>query len=126
MLCLAPLSGVRAMARPDFPRSLAEFQDRFASEEDCRRYLLASRWPDGFRCPRCGGPDAYELAERALLQCRACRHQTSAMAGTVLHRTHVPLRLWFAAAYLVPGRLLEGQLDHTVDHRRRQRRRAGL
>ena len=23
---------VRAMARPDFPRSLAEFQDRFASE----------------------------------------------------------------------------------------------
>jgi len=89
------------MARPDFPRSLAEFQDRFATEADCRRYLLACRWPDGFRCPRCGGADAYELAERALLQCRACRHQTSATAGTVLHRTHVPLRLWFAAAYLI-------------------------
>ena len=89
------------MARPDFPRSLAEFQDRFAAEEDCRRYLVACRWPDGFRCPRCGEPDAYELAERELLQCRACRHQTSVTAGTVLHRTHVPLRLWFAAAYLV-------------------------
>ena len=25
----------------------------------------------------------------------------SVTAGTVLHRTHVPLRLWFAAAYLV-------------------------
>ena len=89
------------MTRPDFPRTLAEFQGRFASEEDCRRYLVACRWPDGFRCPRCGEPDAYELAGRELLQCRACRHQTSVTAGTVLHRTHVPLRLWFAAAYLV-------------------------
>ena len=89
------------MTRPDFPRTLAEFQGRFASEEDCRRYLVACRWPDGFRCPRCGEPDAYELAGRELLQCRACRHQTSVTAGTVLHRTRVPLRLWFAAAYLV-------------------------
>ena len=31
----------------------------------------------------------------------ACRHQTSVTAGTVPHRTRVPLRLWFAAAYLV-------------------------
>ena len=101
MLCLGTLRGVRAMARPDFPRTLAEFQDRFAAEEDCRRYLVACRWPDGFRCPRCGEPDAHALAGRELLQCRSCRHQTSVTAGTVLHRTHVPLRLWFAAAYLV-------------------------
>lgn len=89
------------MARPDFPRTLAEFQDRFASEEDCRRYLVACRWPDGFRCPRCGENDACELATRHLLQCRSCRHQASVTAGTVLHRARVPLRLWFAAAYLV-------------------------
>ena len=89
------------MARPDFPRTLAEFQGRFASEADCRRYLVACRWPDGFRCPRCGDRDAYEVAARGLLQCRSCRHQTSVTAGTVLHRTRVPLQLWFAAAYLV-------------------------
>ena len=89
------------MARPDFPRTLAEFQGRFASEEDCRRYLVACRWPDGFHCPRCSDRDAYELTARGLLQCRSCRHQTSVTAGTVLHRTRVPLQLWFAAAYLV-------------------------
>jgi Transposase zinc-ribbon domain len=60
------------MARPDFPRSLAEFQDRFATEADCHRYLVACRWPEGFRCPRCDEPDAYELAGRELLQCRSC------------------------------------------------------
>src|SRR5919199_3182984 len=101
MLCPGPPRSARAMARPDFPRSLAEFQDRFAAEEDCRRHLVACRWPDGFRCPRCGAREAYELAGRELLQCRSCRHQASVTAGTVLHRTHVPLRLWFAAAYLV-------------------------
>src|SRR3954469_20084595 len=101
MLCRGPPRDVRAMTRPDFPHTLAEFQGRFASEADCRRYLVACRWPDGFRCPRCGEPDAYGLAGRELLQCRACRHQTSVTAGTVLHRTHVPLRLWFAAAYLI-------------------------
>ena len=87
------------MARPDFPRTLAEFQGRFASEEDCRRYLVACRWPDG--CPRCGEGDACELATRHLLQGRSCRHQASVTAGTALHRERVPLRLWFAAAYLV-------------------------
>jgi len=103
MLCLGPSwSGVIAgMARADFPRTLAEFQDRFAAEEDCRRYLVACRWPDGFLCPRCGSRDACELAERELFQCGSCRRQASVTAGTVLHRTRVPLRLWFAAAYLV-------------------------
>ena len=30
----------------------------------------------------------------------ACRHQTSVTAGTVMHRTHLPLTAWFWAIYL--------------------------
>lgn len=89
------------MARPDFPRTLSEFQSRFATEDCCLRYLVECRWPDGYRCPRCAHAKAYELNTRGLFQCRSCRHQGSATSGTVLHRTHVPLPLWFAAAYLV-------------------------
>ena len=89
------------MAHPAFPRSLAEFQAWFASDEACRRYLVACRWPDGFRSPPCGDGGSYLLATRDLLQCRACRRQTSVTAGTVLDRTRLPLPLWFAAAYLV-------------------------
>ena len=87
--------------RPAFPRTLAAFHARFATEDACRGYLAASRWPDGFRCPRCSHAEAYELATRAVFKCKACRHQTSVTAGTVLHRTRVPLTLWFGAAYLV-------------------------
>ena len=34
------MEGVRTMARPHFPRSLAEFRSRFVTEDDCRRYLV--------------------------------------------------------------------------------------
>jgi hypothetical protein len=87
--------------RPDFPRSVVEFQDRFGDEEACRRYLHASRWPNGFSCPRCGCGAAGEQSTRRLWECRACHHQTSVTAGTVMQATRTPLQLWFWAAYLV-------------------------
>jgi transposase-like protein len=87
--------------RPDFPRTLAQFQRCFASEEACRAYLAASRWPDGYRCPRCSHSEALELPRRLLWRCVACGHDTSVTAGTVLHRTRTPLTHWFWASYLV-------------------------
>ena len=89
------------MARPTFPRTLAEFQARLADEAACRTYLATSRWPTGYRCPRCGHAQAFELPRRGLWQCKACGHQTAVTAGTVLHRSRTSLREWFWAAYLV-------------------------
>ena len=88
------------MARPDFPRTILEFQRRFSDEAACRAYLFASRWPDGFRCPACGSEQVTALPRRLLWQCSACRHQVSVTAGTVLHKTRTPIHLWFWAAYL--------------------------
>ena len=78
-----------------------EFQDRFATEAACLDYLAASRWPEGFFCPACGGHRAWVLERRHLWECSACSRQTSVTAGTVMHRTRTPLRIWFWAAYLV-------------------------
>jgi transposase-like protein len=90
------------VARPGFPRSIMEFQERFSTEEACREYLFASRWPVGFVCPACGGSDAGVMHRRRLVwQCKACAHQTSVTAGTVMRGTRTPLRVWFWAAYLV-------------------------
>jgi transposase-like protein len=38
----------------DYPQTLLEFNDRFLTEEACRKYLYQLRWPNGFHCPRCG------------------------------------------------------------------------
>jgi transposase-like protein/ribosomal protein L37AE/L43A len=89
------------VARPDFPLTILEFQQRFGTEEACREYLFASRWPDGFICPACGGRDAGAQTRRHLWVCTACGRQTSITAGTVMHKTRLPLRTWFWAAYLV-------------------------
>jgi transposase-like protein len=88
--------------RPAYPLTILEFQERFATEEACREYLFASRWPEGFACPVCGSGEVGEMhRRRPLWQCKACGHQTSVTAGTIMHGTRTPLRLWFWAAYLV-------------------------
>jgi transposase-like protein len=89
------------VARPAFPKTLRQFQTDFATEEACRQYLTACRWPDGFSCPRCGHEKAYALVKQGRHQCVKCRHQVSLTSGTVLHRTKIPLTHWFWAAYLM-------------------------
>jgi transposase-like protein len=89
------------MSRPDFPKSLLEFQQWFPNEEACVNYLYKSRWPDGFVCPICGDTEAYYIQTRRLFQCKANMHQTYLTAGTVMHGSHTPLTIWFWAAYLV-------------------------
>lgn len=83
--------------------TLFEFQARFPDDDACERFLIDLRWPSGFRCPRCQHSGGLRLAGRWVWQCRTpgCQRQTSATAGTILHRTQIPLRVWFWAAYLV-------------------------
>jgi transposase-like protein len=81
--------------------TILEFQQRFGTEEACREYLFASRWPEGFVCPGCAASAAGGETRRHLWICTACGRQTSITAGTVMHKTRLPLRTWFWAAYLV-------------------------
>ena len=85
----------------DYPKTLAEFYRRFPDDAACFVYLVETRWPSGFRCPRCGSDNALLLTERRTFVCRACRKHTSATAGTTLHGSKVPLHAWFQAAWLM-------------------------
>ena len=78
-----------------------EFQKRFSTEESCRDYLFQLRWPKGFVCPKCGGIGCYPLKGRKEYVCRQCHKQASVTAGTVMHRSHLPLVKWFWAMYLM-------------------------
>lgn len=82
----------------DYPRTLLEFEGRFRTEEACIEYLFKLRWPEGFRCPRCGHPEAWAM-RRNLYRCRSCRFETSVTAGTIFQDTRKPLRLWFRAIW---------------------------
>jgi transposase-like protein len=79
-------------------RTLAEFEQRFATEDACRAYLARLRWPSGFCCPQCTTNGSWTTT-RCLLMCRQCGYQASVTAGTIFHRTRLPLRDWFRAMW---------------------------
>ena len=79
---------------------LGAFMKEFSNEAKCREYLANLRWPGGFVCPKCGCRHAC-LLSNGRYQCAKCRHQTSVTAGTVLHKTHMPLTQWFLTFYFV-------------------------
>jgi len=81
--------------------TLVDFIKRFGTERACFKALIAHRWPDGFRCPRCGCQRGYWLKKRRSYECAACGGQTSATAGTVLHNTRTSIQKWFLAIYLM-------------------------
>lgn len=102
-------------------RSLTEFQKAFPDEASCAAFLFERRWPEGFVCPVCGNGRAAALKSRAYTyECSDCGRQTSITAGTVMHRTKLPLMVWFWAAHLMSthsngmsARQLEDQLGLT-------------
>ena len=71
------------------------------SEETCALLLYAAKWPNGFRCPRCGHAHALRINTRRLplFQCARCRHQASLTAGTLFEKSRTPLTKWFLALY---------------------------
>ena len=78
-----------------------DIQRRFGTEDECREYLIQLRWPDGFICPICGCKDHYLITRRHKYQCKSCRYQASVTAGTVMDRSHLNLKTWMWAIYLV-------------------------
>jgi len=84
----------------DYPRTEAELEKRFSSEEACRAYLFELRWPDGFVCPQCECRKAWTM-KRDLFVCAKCRRQVSVTAGTIFQDSRLPLVMWFRAMWHV-------------------------
>ena len=84
----------------DYPKTVLEFEERFATEESCREYLFDLRWPEGFCCPRCAHGEAWATG-RGHYRCCVCQLQTSVTARTIFQDTRKPLRLWFRAIWYV-------------------------
>jgi ribosomal protein L37AE/L43A len=83
--------------------SMAEFMERYGTEEKCHAALVASRWPRGFRCPACRDErhSTFVREGRSYWQCYRCRHQTTVTAGTIFDATKLPLTRWFVAMHLM-------------------------
>lgn len=75
--------------------------DAFGTDDRCREILEELRWPCGVACPRCASPKLSRIRDRGQFDCDSCRYQFSTTAGTVFHDSHLSLRKWFIATYLM-------------------------
>lgn len=81
--------------------SLLDFQERFPDERSCWEYMVKLRWPDGPRCSECESTRFHLIRTRRLYECRGCQRQLSVTAGTIFHKSRIPLRKWFWAIFLM-------------------------
>ena len=82
---------------------LTDFIKAYGTDEACRAHMESVRWPDGSVCPECGLIDnAVPVSTKpGRWRCRACNRQFNVLLGTALEGTHLPLRVWYLAMYLM-------------------------
>lgn len=79
----------------------------FHSEEAAYAFVEARLWPDGPVCPHCGATKERvgrlngKTTRSGLCKCYACRKPFTVKVGTVMESSHVPLRVWLQAIYLM-------------------------
>jgi IS1 family transposase len=92
--------------KPVHQMTIAQFDAMFPDEEACKAYLVARRWPDGVRCPRCGNTKVFPVKTMPYKwQCYACApgqgYRFSHLAGTIFENTNKSLREWFRVTHLM-------------------------
>jgi transposase-like protein len=81
--------------------NLLKLIEKFDSDDKCRLTLEKLRWPGGVRCIRCDAEKVFRADKRKQFECGACGYHFSVTAGTIFHDSHLPLRKWFIAIYLI-------------------------
>jgi len=76
---------------------------QYGTEAKAYRALYRARWPHGLRCPACDDRrrSRFRRGRQVYYPCRACRHQTTLLSGTIFEATQLPLRIWMLAIHLL-------------------------
>ena len=87
----------------------------------CHELVRQHRWPEGVRCPRCGGGSVTRYGRddtrphRQRYRCAGCGARFDDLTGTVLAGHHQPLRVWVLCLYLMGLNLSNRQIAEELD-----------
>jgi transposase-like protein len=78
----------------------------FHNEEAAYAFVEARVWPNGPVCPHCGGVDRIskmggKSTRIGAYKCYQCRKPFTVKVGTVFEASHVPMRHWLQAMFLL-------------------------
>ena len=88
----------------DTPKTLLEAVKFFGDYENCRKFMIDARWPDGVvRCPTCGSDHVTYMANTRRWKCygKHPRPQFTLKVGTVFEDSPIPLEKWLPALWLI-------------------------
>jgi transposase-like protein len=96
---------------------------RFNDEQAAFDFVESKLWPDGPVCPHCGertriGKLNGKTTRKGLYKCYACRKPFTVTMGTIFEDSHIPLRHWLQAMYLMAASkkgISANQLHRTLD-----------
>ena len=81
-----------------------EFTKRFPDENSAIDFIVATKYKDGYVCPKCGSMHKgiyHQKYNHRFLYCNNCKSEFSALKGTIFENTHLDLRMWLYAMNLV-------------------------
>jgi transposase-like protein len=91
--------------------TLDQISQRFSTDEKARQYFEAVRWESGWFCPHCGNANedriyaikvnAKSKVRAGLYECAECKKQFTVTVGTIFEDSHIPLRKWLIAWYML-------------------------
>ena len=91
--------------------TLIKIIDQFPTDEAAREHLESIRWQGGVICPHCKCNDHSKFSGIAanpkkkiragLRWCSNCQKQFTVTVGTIFEDSHIPLRKWLIAWYLI-------------------------
>jgi transposase-like protein len=81
-------------------------QPHFHNEEAAYAFVEARIWPQGPVCPHCGcceriGKMGGKSTRIGAYKCYNCRKPFTVKVGTIFESSHIPLRLWLQAIFLI-------------------------
>src|SRR5271167_2412703 len=90
-------------------KTFEEFERQFPTDEACKAYISAQRWPDGVRCPRCNSGEKIYQRKGQSFRWICCNkgcgerrgYSFSVTTATIFQDTKVALRIWFKIGYLM-------------------------
>lgn len=85
------------------PKTLQDAIIYFADADNCLKYMVDHRWPNGVECPTCGRKDARFLANQKKWQCKSvhAKRQFSVKVGTIFEDSPLGLEKWLPAVWLI-------------------------
>ena len=81
--------------------TVQDFFKRFPTDEACLSHLMATRFGETVRCPKCSKTGKFAKLKKApAYSCAWCGHHIHPMSGTPFARSRTSLQKWFYAMYL--------------------------